>query len=437
MKSKIIVGIMSITLLASVFTACGKSNVRLKEVENLDYADGILSYSEVANAEGYNVSFTHRGEVVYEDKIQDTAIDVTSLGLEGNITLKISAYTSKAQGPETEYDFTVYSLFNEVIIEAEDNLANFGTGKDQSNFRNNSLAHKGAYVGGIDDAGQGVYINYLCPVAGTFDFDAYYCMDEVGGFKTAHSDVWINGEYQTRLDYTKLTGWGGDRFDAEKTTCQITLKKGWNTISVMKNGDASDNWGGFAELDYFVIKGSGESYNVDDLLDYGERPAAYRLEAEMGSPRKKNLANNLYECKNPAIADNGSNNYSNGFILGGIESNYDGVEWHFNSPVKAKYRVKIAYASGEFAGSKNAAPSFMVTQEQVAMFRNADFDDMQKATFENLPYTGWNNVTVAEGYVEIVLEKGKNFIYCLKLDGVGSGFFQIDYADLTFVEEVE
>ena len=64
MKSKIIVGIMSITLLASVFTACGKSNVRLKEVENLDYADGILSYSEVANAEGYNVSFTHRGEVV-------------------------------------------------------------------------------------------------------------------------------------------------------------------------------------------------------------------------------------------------------------------------------------------------------------------------------------------------------------------------------------
>lgn len=205
----------------------------------------------------------------------------------------------------------------------------------------------------------------------------------------------------------------------------------------MKNGDASDNWGGFAELDYFVIKGSGESYNVDDLLDYGERPAAYRLEAEMGSPRKKNLANNLYECKNPAIADNGSNNYSNGFILGGIESNYDGVEWHFNSPVKAKYRVKIAYASGEFAGSKNAAPSFMVTQEQVAMFRNADFDDMQKATFENLPYTGWNNVTVAEGYVEIVLEKGKNFIYCLKLDGVGSGFFQIDYADLTFVEEVE
>lgn len=436
MKSKIVVGIMSITLLASALTACG-SSAKLTEVGDISYSDGVISYGEVADAEGYNVTFTHSGEVVYEDKIEDTAIDVESLGLEGNLTMKISAYTSKNTGPEVSFDFTVLSTFGDVIIEAEDHLANFGTGKDQSNFRNNSLAHKGAYVGGIDDAGQGVYINYLCPVAGTFDFDAYYCMDEVGGFKTAHNDVWVNGEYQTRLDFTEITGWGGDRFDAAKTTSQITLKQGWNTISVMKKGDASDNWGGFAELDYFVIKGTGEKYNVDDLTDYGARPAAYRLEAEMGSPRRKNPANNLYECKNPAILSGGDFKYSNDFLLGNIESNYDGVEWHFNSPVKAKYRVKIAYASGEFEGSKKAAPSFLVSQEQVAMFRNADFDDMQKATFENLPYTGWNNVTVADGYVEIVLEQGKNFIYCLKLDSVDSGIFQIDYIDLEFVCEVE
>ncbi len=436
MKSKIIVGIMSITMMASAMCACGGA-VKPSAVSGLEYSDGILSYAEVAGAEGYNVSFTHRGEVVYEDKTEDTAIDVASLGLEGNIILKISAYAGKNQGPEVEYAFTVLSTFGEVIIEAEDNLYNFGTGKDQSNFRNNSLAHKGAYVGGIDDAGQGVYINYLCPVAGTFDFDAYYCMDEVGGFNTAHNDVYVNGVYQARLDFTELTGWGGDKFDAAKTTAQITLEKGWNTVSVMKKGDASDNWGGFAELDYFVIKGNGASYNADDLLEYGERPAAYRLEAEMGSPRKKNSQNNLYECKNPAILSDGAHKYSNDFLMGNIESNYDGVEWHFNSPVKAKYRVKIAYAAGEFEGSKRAAPTFMVTQEQVAMFRNADFEDLEKATFKNLPYTGWNNVTVADGYVEIVLEKGKNFIYCLKLDSADSGIFQIDYADLIFVEEVE
>lgn len=436
MKPKIVVGIMSITLMATALTACG-SSAKLTEVSGIGYSDGVISYTEVAAAEGYNVSFIHAGEVVYEDKIEDTAIDVESLGLEGNLTLKISAYTGKKTGPEASYDFTVLSTFGNVIIEAEDHLSNFGTGKTQSNFRNNSLAHKGAYVGGIDDAGQGVYINYLCPVAGTFAFDAYYCMDEVGGFKTAHNDVWVNGEYQTRLDFTELTGWGGDKFNAAKTTAEITLKKGWNTISVMKNGDASDNWGGFAELDYFVINGNGDKYNADDLVQYGVRPSAYRLEAEMGSPRRKNPENNLYECKNPAIAGGGEFTYSNNFLLGNIESNYDGVEWHFNSPVKAKYRVKIAYASGEFEGSKTAAPSFVVAQEQVAMFRNADFDDMQKATFENLPYTGWNNVTVADGYVDIILEQGKNFIYCLKLDSANSGIFQLDYVDLTFIEEVE
>lgn len=104
---------------------------------------------------------------------------------------------------------------------------------------------------------------------------------------------------------------------------------------------------------------------------------------------------------------------------------------------KGKIQNKIAYAAGEFPGSKNAAPSFIVTQKEVAMFRNADFDDMQKTSFENLPYTGWNNVTVADGYVEIVLEQGKNFIYCLKLDSADSGIFQLDYIDLEFVSEVE
>ena len=245
MKPKIVVGIMSITLMATALTACG-SSAKLTEVSGIGYSDGVISYAEVAAAEGYNVSFIHAGEV--------------------------------------------------------------------------------AYVGGLDDAGQGVYINYLCPVAGTFAFDAYYCMDEVGGFKTAHNDVWVNGEYQTRLDFTELTGWGGDKFNAAKTTAEITLKKGWNTISVMKNGDASDNWGGFAELDYFVINGNGDKYNADDLVQYGVSPSAYRLEAEMGSPRRKNPENNLYECKNPAIAGGGEFTYSNNFLLGNIESNYDGVE---------------------------------------------------------------------------------------------------------------
>lgn len=132
----------------------------------------------------------------------------------------------------------------------------------------------------------------------------------------------------------------------------------------MKNGDSSDNWGDYAELDYFVIHGDGSEYNADDLLEYGETPAYYRLEAEMGSPRLKNKNSNMYMCKNPPIVQQDGLVYSNGFIMGNIESNYDGVEWQFNSPVKAKYRVRLAYAAGAFEGSTPARPSFIVTQKR-------------------------------------------------------------------------
>lgn len=419
--------------------SCGNENITssegpksLSKVTNIAYNEGILSYDAVSNAKGYNVVFKHGDEVVYEDKIQDTAIDVEGLGLAGNIDFTISAYNGDVVSEPSNYTFTVLTSFDEVIFEAEDYLANFGTGKEQSNFRNNPQAHKGAYVGGIDDAGQGVYINYLCPKAGTYEFVACYATD----MEPAHSDVWVNGVKQARYDFTTKTGWGGDTFITDTASVNITLVEGWNTISVMKNGDSSDNWGSFAELDYFVLKGTGEKYNVDDLTKYGTRPDFYRLEAEMGSPRKKNEAD-MSTCKNPCIKETTEGQYSNGFLMGGIEKNYDGVGWHFNSPVKAKYRVKIAYASGSFDGSKLAKPSFIVTQEEIGLAKNADFKKYDCVTMNPLPYTGWNNVQVSEQSVEIVLEADKNFIHCLLLDSVESGFFQIDYVDMEFVEEIQ
>ncbi len=429
MKTKCLFLAMIFALLV-VFCACG--SVQLDAV-NLSYSDGVLSFDPVENADGYNIVILHGEEVVYEDIIKDTAIDVQMLGVAGNLTVKVNAYKGDNKGEVATLDFVQLSVFEDVVLEAEDFLANFGTGKAQSNFRNNTLAHKGAYVGGIDDAGQGVYINFLCPMAGTYEFEAHYCTD----MPTALNDVWVNGEYQAQFVFTEKTGWGGDKFDAATAKVSITLEKGWNTISVMKNGDASNNWGSYAELDYFVIKGNGQSYNVDDLAAFGQRPAAYRLEAEMASPRRKNPTSGLYECKNPAIVNDATHQYSNGFLLGGLDSNYDGAEWHFNSPVKARYQVKIAYAAGDVGDGKLAKPSFIVTQEEVGLSKNADFNKQTIHTMDPLEYTGWNNVVVAEETVEIVLEAGKNFIYCLKLDSVDSGIFQIDYIELIFVEEVE
>lgn len=405
--------------------------VTLDAVKNITFTDGIISFDPVNGAEGYNIKFSQDDELIYEDKITDTSIDTESLGLEGEIDFAVHAYAGKNIGVESTYTFVALSTFGDVIFEAEDYLANYGTGKAQCNYRNNPLASNGAYVGGIDDAGQGVYINYLCPVAGTFTFECVYATD----MPVAHDDVWVNGVKQARYDFTEKTGWGGSGFDTAKAEVEITLERGWNTISVYKNGDSSDNWGSFVELDYFVLKGDGSKYSITDLKEFGDEPEWYRLEAEMGSPRKKNPSG-VFECKNPAIVEKNGKKFSNGFILGGIEQNYDGVEWQFHSLVKGKYEVKIAYAAGQFDGSIPAAPSFITTQEEVGLAKGVDFLDYEINTISNLPYTGWDNIAVAEQTVEIELEQGKNFIYCLKLDKANSGMFQIDYIDIRLVEEL-
>ena len=405
--------------------------VTLDAVKNITFTDGVISFDPVTGAEGYNIKFTQDEELIYEDKITDTSIDTESLGLEGEIVFAVHAYSGKNIGIESTYTFVTLSTFGDVIFEAEDYLANYGTGKAQCNYRNNPLASNGAYVGGIDDAGQGVYINYLCPVAGTYTLECYYATD----MPVAHDDVLVNGVKQARYDFTEKTGWGGTSFDTAKAEVEITLEEGWNTISVYKNGDSSDNWGSFVELDYFVLKGDGSKYSVSDLKKYGSEPEWYRLEAEMGSPRKKN-SSGTFECKNPAIVEKNGKKFSNGFILGGIEQNYDGVECQFHALKKGKYEVKIAYAAGQFDGSVPAAPSFITTQEEVGLSKGVDFLDYDIQTIRDLPYTGWDNIAVAQQTVEVELEQGKNFIYCVKLDKVNSGIFQIDYIDIRLVEEL-
>lgn len=429
---KICLLVVIVIVAVCALTACG--NISLGSISDISYVDGILSFNGVEGAESYKVEIKHANEVVYEDIVVDTSLDIESIGLEGNLEIIVIPIAGDVQGEAASYSFSVLSVFEDVVFEAENYLANFGTGKANSNFRNNPLAHEGAYVGGIDDAGQGVYINYLCPTDGTFDFVAYYCHSGTG----ACQDVWVNGEYQTKFIYSEDTGWGGSGiFNAAEATTQITLKKGWNTISIMKNGDESNNWGDYAELDHFILKGNGSSYNADDLLQYGSEPSCYRLEAEMGSPRKLNTENKMYQCKNPPIVQKDGNNFSNGFIVGGIENNYDGIEWHFNSPVKGIYRVSLAYAAGEFDGSKAARPTFFVTQKEVGLSKSVDFAEKIGTTMDPLPYTGWDNVQLASQTIEITLEAGKNFIYCLKLDSVDSGIFQVDYIDITLVEEIE
>ena len=407
--------------------------IKLDDVTGFKYEEGILSFDSVTGATNYEYVFSHKGEEVYKDILDVTSVDIEALGLEGNIDLSVTALCENGKSDPSTYKFIVLSTFSDVVFEAENYLYNFGTGKSDSNFRNNPLASNGAYVGGLDDAGHGIYINYLCPFEGDYKIESCYCYHKTSSITEAHHDIWVNGQYASKFIYTEDTGWGGATFNPAKTNTTIHLIKGWNTISIMKNGTSSDNWGDFAEIDYITLYGNSEQYNVDDLDTYGIRPATYRLEAEMGSPRRK-FPNGLYQCKNPCIVEDSDHKYSNGFIMGNIENKYDGVEWHFDSPVAAKYSIKIAYAAGMFEGCKPAKPSFIVTNAAIGLQKNIDFLDYEIKQMDELEYTGWNNPVVAEQSFELTLQQGDNFIYCLLMND--SGFFQIDYCDLTFVEEV-
>ena len=411
----------------------GKAKVKLPNIEGISYEDGVLSFNAVEGATKYEYTFTHKGELVYKDTLDVTSLDVESLGLEGNINLSVVAKSDNGESDPATYTFTVLSTFDVVVFEAENYLYNFGTGKANSNFRNNPQASNGAYVGGLDDAGHGIYINYLCPFEGDFKFESTYCYQRTSAITEAHHDVWVNGAFQTKFIYTVETGWGGATFTPEVAETTIHLKKGWNTISIMKNGDSSDNWGDYAEIDLVKLYGNNEKYNIDDLDEYGERPEKFRLEAEMGSPRRK-FPNGLYQCKNPCIKEHDDKKFSNGFLMGNIENKYDGVEWHFDSPVAAKYRISLCYAAGSFEGSQKARPSFIVTQEFVGLQKNVDFLEHPIQQMSELEYTGWDNPTIAEQTFELELQQGDNFIYCLLMEG--SGFFQIDYADLVFIQEL-
>ena len=122
--------------------------------------------------------------------------------------------------------------------------------------------------------------------------------------------------------------------------------------------------------------------------------------------------------------------------MGDIKNKYEGVEWHFNSPVKAKYRVRLCYGT---EGSATITPTFIVTQSEVRPLREADFDDYEQKTMSALPFsTAAERPIVSNETIEITLEQGKNFIYCVLMSDLpDGGELLIDYIELTFVEEIE
>ena len=429
-------------LLALTLACCAESKDNsLPEVDiavtNLKYEGTTLCFDSVESAIGYSLQLVKNKQVLFDDVIQKESIDLSPLNVYGNVEASVRPLFADKVGKSTAISIVSLKKFDSLYIEAESGSYNIGTGKDLSNYRWNECASDTYYIGGIDDRGQGVYFNLLIPFDGTYEFRCHYAamLDD----KNAHDDVWVNNAYAGRFEFNEGQGWFGSSpvgylMNLPVAKTNITLHKGWNTVSVFKMGTAADNWGSFAELDYFEIIGSGEAYNPDELeASFGKEPSVYRLEAEMGSPRRFNTDTFIYECKNAPVISEGGATFSNDFCLGNIESDYDGVEWRFKAKQEGKYALKLNYASQAFEGSKKPRPTYVVTQEPIDVEDGYLFAEYKQYVLPELDYTSsWVDFIDAPE-IEIDLEKGVNYIYCLLLDDQGSGYFRIDYADMRFV----
>ena len=401
----------------------------LNPVSNVYYNEGILTFDGVEYATSYQVVIKKNNVEVVSTTTDINVLSLSTYDLAGNYCVEIYSIAGdyKLETPAT-YSLTVLSKVEDIVIEAEIGLQAYA-----NMYKGNELAHGGAYVGNIDNCGQGVTLSYFCYIAGEYSIDAYYTTGSVGSYH----NVYVNGVKQARFDYTKNTGWGSATlYNAAKATATITLQKGWNSIVVIKDGNESDNWGGFAELDYFVVKGTGEAYNVDDYTEYNlNDPVSYRLEAEQASfigrlyegEYVKWVFNNLV----PTYVENASSKY----MVGGIDNVGQGLEWHIAANEGGKYLITIVYAYDVWDGANDNVSLSLYHSTAHLRDQALTMDAINQFKVNDIAidanWNGWWVPVVNSVTYEIDLVAGDNFIYLTK--EIANVWCQIDYIELTLI----
>ena len=399
----------------------------LNPATNINYVDGTLDFDGADLATEYKIVIMKNSEVVITEIITETQLNLANYNLAGSYTVEIYSHSGEyvLETPAT-YTFTILSKVDDVVLEAELGLQAYA-----NMYKGNELAHGGAYVGSIDNCGQGVTLDYFCYISGEYTLEAYYMTDAVGSYH----NVYVNGNKQTRLDYGEKTGWGSDtKINTAKAVTTITLEKGWNRILVIKDGTEQDNWGAWAELDYFVVKGIDATYNIDDYSEYDlVAPNTYRLEGEQAS--FINRVDSKWGFSNlvPFYSENASSKY----MIGGIDAIGQGLEWHICANKSGKYRVTVVYAYDVWdGGNYDVKLSFYHSTTHLrGVTMTGEVLQQYKVTDLQIDanWNGWGIPLVNSQTFEIDLVEGDNFIYLTKeLQDV---YCQIDYIELTEIIE--
>lgn len=292
----------------------------------LKYENRAIAFTAVQYAQKYEVVILSGQTEVMKEEVTETSLSVTTLAA-GAYTAKVTAIYKAVKSEEATLGFTVLSVDGDVIIEAEDAVLN------TKHISHDAVAHGGKYALGFDDCGQGLYFRYYAVEAGEKAVDVIYST----GSANSYMNLYLNGAFSNKVIFAENTGWFGDTKTSATATVNVNFAQGWNEIYLIKDGNDQDNpsYGGWAQIDYIKIHGSGKEYDAS-LLDTSSN--VYKLEAECAEWHWKNADTRPTHWVNEG--------FSLGYGLGSMDNEGDGVKFTFKVAETGTYKIQLAYGGG-------------------------------------------------------------------------------------------
>ena len=287
---------------------------------HIEAADKVLSASD-AFGEGYNYLVAYTINNVPESAWGYTFTATVTAQAEGYTEVVSSSADRVINDMINAEEIKQIAVVKDVRHEAEDCVID----GNKVVISGNPAASNGQMAANIDNCGQGLHFVHYSPIAGEFTMDIGYY---TGSANSKH-DVYVNNVKQGTVVYDYANGWADGNSPAATKSINITLNAGYNNITVIKNGVASDNptYGGWVQVDYFDIKGGAEydpNIPVDNSLNI-------RIEAELG---------NFNTTAAPVAIDTAQN----GYVVGEINNEGNGSTMKVRVPESGKYELRVVYA---------------------------------------------------------------------------------------------
>ncbi len=307
---------------------CGYSELLVSSLAapaNLAFASHTLTFGAVQYAEAYTVTLTRGDQVAYTEEIAGTSLDLAGKGLVGEYTASVSAKLRTLSSAPATVAVDMPYVDTDVLLEAEDAII-------ASETRHLSIdmeyAHGGAYAQMIDNSGEGLYFRYFAFEEGEREVDVEYGTHYAGSYM----NLYCNSVFAAKVEYPEWTDWIGDFGITATTTVTVNFQKGWNELYLIKDGTRDDelSYGGWAQIDYIVIRGTGKEY---DPADVDMTATTYKLEAEVCEWHWQVTSRRPAKWGAP---------FSLGHGLGSMDAEGDGVKFRVKVTESGTYKVQLA-----------------------------------------------------------------------------------------------